>query len=225
MKSVEPWGNLGAASILVIGHDPRLQKYGAEAKHAFFFEYLEGPQPTYGPALAKYKLAKAIVDYVDWLANRKIAKDQLFVTNLCNAFLEHVPGSGTVLIPNQRARIGIAEIQKAVANGRFKVILPMSVQVFYHLSRTHFLDEDTDLVRQFVISALPREEKAKQGIYASAKPAPFLQMVGKQFHHHGIPVIPIVHIKQWRNGVVRVEKYRGPMDDAGKLVQDAIEVS
>jgi hypothetical protein len=35
-KSVEPWGDPNTATILVIGHDPRLLKSSAVAKHAFF---------------------------------------------------------------------------------------------------------------------------------------------------------------------------------------------
>lgn len=117
MKSVEPWGDPLRASILVIGQDPRLQKSGATAKHAFFFEYLDEPVPTHGPARAKYALAKAVVDYVSWLAGREIVKEQLYVTNLCNTFLDHTPGSGTVLIPMSKAAAGIVAIRQVVAQG------------------------------------------------------------------------------------------------------------
>jgi len=36
MKAVRPFGDLATATILVIGHDPRLQRSQAEAEAAFF---------------------------------------------------------------------------------------------------------------------------------------------------------------------------------------------
>jgi hypothetical protein len=88
VKSVEPWGDPLRASILVIGQDPRLQKSGATAKHAFFFEYLDEPVPTHGPARAKYALAKAVVDceLVGWARDRQR-------TTVCDQPMQHISGS------------------------------------------------------------------------------------------------------------------------------------
>lgn len=41
MSSVQPYGDPTLASILVIGHHPRLQSSQAEEEKAFFYEYLE----------------------------------------------------------------------------------------------------------------------------------------------------------------------------------------
>ena len=41
MRETLPFGDLHKATILVIGHDPRLQKSMAEAEYAFFFEFLK----------------------------------------------------------------------------------------------------------------------------------------------------------------------------------------
>ncbi len=51
MKSVKPFGDPKKATILVIGHDPRLQTSFAEAETAFFMDLLEKYQikPSYGP--------------------------------------------------------------------------------------------------------------------------------------------------------------------------------
>jgi hypothetical protein len=83
-SNVQPYGDLNLATILIIGHDPRLQHSQTEAERVFFFEYLEKYQyrPTYGPDARKYDLAHAVWDYVNDLADCCIPLEQLFVTNL-----------------------------------------------------------------------------------------------------------------------------------------------
>ena len=135
MPSTKPFGDIHTATILVIGHDPRLQRSQAEAETAFFFDYLARPRPASRPEARKYDLAKAVWDYVGELAGRDVSLDELYVTNLCNQFLEHAPGSSTVLIPDDVARRGVERIAQTVASGDFQVILPMAVQPFYHLCR------------------------------------------------------------------------------------------
>lgn len=62
MSTVRPFGDPTIASILVIGHDPRLQNSLAEAEKAFSFEHLEkySSRPTSGPDARKYDLAYVI---------------------------------------------------------------------------------------------------------------------------------------------------------------------
>jgi hypothetical protein len=70
MTGTLPFGNLQTATILLIGHDPRLQNSQAEAEKAFFFECIEKypARPTYGPLARKYDLAHAVWDYVNDLS-------------------------------------------------------------------------------------------------------------------------------------------------------------
>jgi len=210
MNATKPFGDLTTATILVIGHDPRLQRSQAEAEVAFFFDYLTRPRPTSRSEASKHDLAKAVVDYVGALAGREVSLNELYVTNLCNEFLEHAPGSGTVLIPDGLARHGVQQIAQAVASGHFEVILPMAVQTFYHLCRLGFIDEESDVVRRFVHDASPRAPKAAQGIYVQGGRAPFLAVCGCRFHHRGVPVVPIVHVKQWPLRA-RAKRYVEPM--------------
>lgn len=218
MSVAKSFGDLDQATTLVIGHDPRLQHSQAEAEYAFFFGYLGGPRPTYGPSAAKYDLAKTVWDYVSELAGCQVSLEALYVTNLCNTFLAHTPGSGTVLIPDELARRGTEQIAQAVAAGRFKIILPMAVQTFYHLCRWEFIDERSDLVDRFLAGARPQPPKAAQGIYVQSGQAPFLAVCGRRFHHQGVPVVPIVHIKQWPLRA-RMVKYTGPMQQAQQQVR------
>lgn len=221
MSTAKPFGDLDTATILVIGHDPRLQHSQAEAEYAFFFGCLAGPRPTYGPSAATYDLAKAVWDYVSELAGCQVPLEALYVTNLCNEFLEHKPGSGTVLIPDELARCGAEQIAQTVAAGQFKVILPMAVQTFYHLCRWGFIDEASDLVEHFVAGARPRKTAAGQGVYKPSREAHFLAVCGQRFHHQGVPVVPILHVKQWPLKAKMV-KYTEPMQRAQQQVCAAL---
>jgi len=221
MKAVRPFGDLATATILVIGHDPRLQRSQAEATGAFFFDYLTRPRPKSHTEARKYDLAQAVWGYLNKLAGYDVPLAELYVTNLCNEFLAHTPGSGTVLIPDDQAQRSVQRIVQIVADGHFKVILPMAVQPFYHLCWLGFIDEDTELVRRFVAGARPRPSKAEQGIYAQSGRAPFLAVCGCRFHHRAVPVIPIVHVKQWPL-TPRMIRYTVPMQKAKEHIRIAL---
>jgi hypothetical protein len=221
MNAVKPFGNAHTSSILIIGHDPRLQYSQAQAQVAFFLGYLARPRPSSASEARKYDLARALWDYVQGLTGRTLALDELYVTNLCNEFLDHVPGSGTVLIPDDKAQRGAEEIADAVAKGTYSVIVPMAVQPFYHLCRFGFIDENTEQVRRFVAGARPLASKAAQGIYQQSGTAPFLSVCGQRFHHQGVPVVPIVHVKQWPL-TTRMARYTEPMQNAAHEIQVAL---
>jgi hypothetical protein len=222
MSTVKPFGDINSATILVIGHDPRLQRSKAEAETAFFFDYLAQPKPTSRSEARKYGLAKAVWGYVGELASRDVPLAELYVTNVCNEFLDHAPGSGTVLIPDDVARRGVEQIAQTVSSGDFQVILPMAVQPFYHLCRWGFIDAgDAELIARFLIGAPPRPSKAEQGIYVQSGSVPFLAVCGRLFHHRGVPVVPVVHVKQWPLKP-RMVRYTEPMERARHQIRQLI---
>jgi hypothetical protein len=222
MSTVKPFGDINSATILVIGHDPRLQRSKAEAQVAFFMDYLAHPRPTHRPEARKYDLAQAVWKYVDDLAGRHVLLADLYVTNLCNEFLEPTRGSGTVLIPDDLAKRGVEQIAQAVTAGHFKCILPMALQTFYHLCHWGFIDEkDSELIVQFVAGARPRASKAEQGAYVQSGQAPFLAVCGQRFHHRGVPVVPIVHVKSWPLKP-RMVRYTEPMERAALEIQQLV---
>ncbi len=85
--------------------------------------------------------------------------DSLYVTNLCNEFLPSTHGEGTVLIPEAEAKKGYKDICRAIDQGHFKVIVPTSCQVFYHLCCLGFLDEKNERITLFVKNASPKKDK------------------------------------------------------------------
>jgi hypothetical protein len=222
MKTARPFGDVNTATIMVIGHDPRLQHSKAEAKTTFFFDYLARPRPTSRSETSKYELARAVWDYVSAIAGRDVPLAELYVTNLCNEFVDHAPRSGTVLISDDLAHRGVERIVQTVAAGHFKCILPMAVQTFYHLCRWDFVDEGgSEMVARFMEGARPRASKAEQGIYVQSGKAPFLAVCGQRFHHRGVPVMPIVHVRQWPLKP-RMVRYADPMERAALEIQQLV---
>lgn len=221
MKTAKPFGDVNTATILIIGHDPRLQRSQAEAEYVFFFDYLVRPRLSVRSEAKKYDLAQAVHKYINSLAGRTVSFEELYVTNLCNEFLEHKSGSGTVLIPEHLARRGVEQIAQIVADGHFKVILPMAVQPFYHLCRLGSVEGDSELVARFMAEACPHVFKAEQGIYEPTGKAPFLAVCGEKFSYCGVPVVPIVHVKQWPLQQ-RMVKYVKPMQNAKQNIRAAI---
>lgn len=224
MRETNPYGDRDIATILVIGHDPRLQHSSAEAGTAFYMDYLARPYPGRRSEARKYELAQAVLKYLGDLAGRDLPLDSLFVTNLCNAFLERPPVAGTILIPDDHARRGVEQIADHVTHGKFKLIVPMAHQTFYHLCRLGFVNEDTDLVQRFMQQSTPRSTPASQGIYQPSTSGAFLSICGQLFHHRQIPVVPVLHVKQWllRSTAAR---YAQPMQRAGELIREILSAA
>jgi len=69
-------GDLSKARVLVIGHDPRLQKSETQAEYALFANYFFKSTPTYRGDPAKYRLAEAVFKYISYLTSNKYVADQ-----------------------------------------------------------------------------------------------------------------------------------------------------
>ncbi|MBI4295177.1 MAG: hypothetical protein HY669_03320 [Chloroflexi bacterium] len=214
-----PYGDPKRAKVFVIGHDPRLRQGKAEAKYAFFLEYLERPYPSSASERRKYDLACAAIDYIKHLSGAFLSLNDMYFTNLCNEFLERPSGGGIVLIRNEVANRGIEEIDKALSLGAFKVILPMSPQVFYHLVRTGFVSNRDENLRTFLERARPKPEASERGACEPVGKSPFLLVCGRMYHHRNdlTPVIPIIHVKQWPLKA-KMQAFCAPMKMAARNV-------
>ena len=71
MKTVRPFGNPGRATIMVIGHDPRLQQSQAEADVAFFFDYLAHPRPASSSEASNAFSTATAIDPLKLLSNNR----------------------------------------------------------------------------------------------------------------------------------------------------------
>jgi hypothetical protein len=77
------------------------------------------------------------------------------------------------------------------------------------------------LIVQFVAGARPRASKAEQGTHVQSGKAPFLAVCGQRFHHRGVPVVPIVHVKSWPLKP-RMVRYTEPMERAALEIQQLV---
>ena len=225
MNSCKPYGNAAKVRVLVIGHDPRLKQSTAQAQYAFFLDYLEEPHPSSRSERRKYELASDVVDYIRCLGGASLSLEDMYFTNLCNEFLERPSGGGTVLIPDEVADRGIHAIEDILSQGSFKVILPMSPQVFYHLVRTGFVtDPDKDL-QAFLKRAQPKPAASRKGVYEPSGKSPFLLVCGQEYHHRNPlpPIVPIVHVKQWPLNSRMKPRYCPLMERAKKIIRRCLE--
>lgn len=193
-----PFGNPATAKVLLIGHDPRLQKSDTIAEYALYADYyFRFPEAsTYGPHKAKYGLAKKAFDYVAWLTCDRYTADQVLVTNLCNVTLPHAPKGRIVYIPEQQARDGIAAIREPVSQGHLDVIFAMSQQVNYWLMALGFCEPDVAYLR----AAAPKAKGVDKvpPYYEPAKPSAFKLICGRRFLVDGrVPLIPVPHVKNY----------------------------
>ncbi len=182
-------------------------------------DYLLCPRPARSGEAHKYDLARALLNYVRDLAGKEIPLQTFYVTNLCTEFLKSTNGRGTIWIPDLFAGKGLVEIQQTINDSNFRLILPLSLQVSYHLARLGFFDETGEPVKTFVNQARPLDAKKDEGIYISVGKAPFLKMCGQLLHHKGIPVVPILHVKQWVEHRPRLQAYQEPMELAAQEIK------
>jgi hypothetical protein len=217
----QPFGDPATARVFVIGHDPRLQRSDAQAETAFFLDYLGRGKPSAPSEARKYGLAEAAAEYVRELTGGQVPLEEMYFTNLCNQFLPHAPKGSTVLIPDEVADLGIAEIDKALAMGKPQVIIPMSLQVFYHLARSGFVAMGDEQNATFLQKAMPKTKYAARGAYVETGRAPFLDVCGRVFRHGDVPVVPVLHVKSWSSRRHR-EAYESAMQNAGASIQRSL---
>jgi len=219
-----PFGDPATARVFVIGHDPRLQKSDAQAATVFFLDYLEAGRPTKRSEAAKYDLGSATVQYIEHLTGGKVPVSEMYFTNLCNEFLARPDKGGTVLIPDEVADRGIAAIEKALMRGEPQVIVPMSLQVSYHLARSGFVSMTEERREAFLSKAAPKPAYAERGAYVQSRSRTFLEVCGRQFLHGSIAVVPVVHVKAWPlRGPFKA--YESAMQAAAAKIQRALPPS
>lgn len=199
MNACKPFGDMEKTKILIIGHDPKLQRSDAQAQYVFFLDYLERPPPAHPSERRKYDFASSVVSYIKYLTGSNLSLEDMLFTNLCNEFLERPIDGGTVLITDDAADRGLQTIESILQRGSFKLIFPMAPQVFYHLVRTGFVPHLDENLGEFIGRAQPRRSAKERKAYVPNGQSPFLLVCGRLYRHRRdhTPIIPVVHVKQW----------------------------
>jgi hypothetical protein len=111
-----------------------ITKFKRPSGYRFICNLYFDPPSGKGAELRKYGLAKSSFDQITYLTNGKIAPENVYVTNLCNAALDHSPKGKTVFITEDKARKGLDNIRSILAsNPSIEFVFPMSLQVNYWL--------------------------------------------------------------------------------------------
>ena len=189
-------GDISRAKVLVIGHDPRLQKTDTQAGYAFFADYFYHAIPLKKSERAKYQLAEAVFAYVGYLTSHQYAADQIVLTNLCNSALPHAPKGKIVYIPEEAATTGLAEIRSILERSSIEVIFAMSAQVNYWLQKLNFYPA----VASYMTSAEPKLTGVNHTppYYDPKQGRTFRLICGKRHTTtDGRMVYPILHVKNW----------------------------
>lgn len=188
-------GDFAKAEVLVIGHDPRLQRSRTQAEYAFFGDYYFWPVPRQRSDLAKYQLAQAVFDYVGVLTSHRVCPDRIILTNLCNSSLPQAPKGKTVLIPEREAKEGIKAINSILEKSTVRTVFAMSEQVNYWLQALGFYPE----VPKFLSAAEPKERgvDARVPFYEPKGKRAFQGICGKPFVIGRYSIYPILHVKNW----------------------------
>ena len=195
----KPYISKSNPKVLVIGHDPRLQKSDTIAEYSLFADYYFRTEPESGSEKRKFGIAKAVFDFVLEMTNRKISVDEICVTNLCNENLPHAPKGKTVYIPEEKALKGIKEIKKILTeHPTIKLIFTMSLQVNYWLQKLNFYNGDNE----FINLSEPFEKGIKNPLpyFEPKETRSFLKVCGNEYKVNDLPnisVFPVLHIKSY----------------------------
>jgi hypothetical protein len=196
VRATKDWGNLQEAKVLVIGHDPRLQKSSTIADCCFFANYYFRPMPTQKNEQRKYSLAKSVFDYIRDITSKYYQDEEIYLTNLCNDALPNAPEGKTVFIPLEKAENGLKNIRRVLSNAKIEFIFPMSMQVNYWLQKLGFYNSNNGFV-----------ECAKPSLVGIENEPPYYkESVGGQFRSicgyryvgdDKYNLFPILHVKNY----------------------------
>jgi len=188
-----PWGDLTKAKVLVIGHDPNLQESLTQAQYCFFADYYFRSIPNKGNEKAKYGLAKALFEYTHYLTSNRFTNEEIYITNLCNCKLPKQPPKKTIYIPEAIAIEGLQNIRNILKHSNIIIIIAMSQQVNYWLQKLGFYATTT----KYVEDSEPKPNGVLDNYYEPNRKSPFLQICGRKFIADGIPLFPVLHVKQY----------------------------
>lgn len=198
LKKTKDWHSILPAKILLIGHDPRLQKSDTLAEYALFANYFFQKIDKSPSDKSKYNLAKSAIDMLTYLTANKYLPEKVYITNLCNCSLAHAPKGKTVLIPPEKIENEIKKLKEIVTeNPKIEYIFPMSLQVNYWLQKYEFYEANAE----FLSGTEPNTKGIENNppYFQPKKLGTFKLICGNRykFNYGNQIVIPILHTKNY----------------------------
>ena len=196
--STKDWQPLFEPKILLIGHDPRLQKSNTIAEYALFANFYFDRINNSPRNQSKYNFAKSAFDMLLYLTNGRYEPEEIYITNLYNDILEHAPRGKTVLIPPEKISTQIERLREIIKkNSTIEYIFPMSLQVNYWLQKFGFYECHTE----FLAMTEPSRKgmKNERPYFQPRKTGTFKLICGKRckYNFGKQIVIPILHAKNY----------------------------
>ncbi|BEG99435.1 hypothetical protein [Bacteroides sedimenti] len=192
LKSANP------AKVLVIGEDSNLQWTDTVTKYAMFADYYFRSFPEDHGERSRNVEARNLFNHLTYITLNSINPDEMYITNLCNDYVEPAPKGKRVLIPEEKAIRGLEHIEWILEqNPSIELILPMSLQTNYWLQRLGFYGGDED----FLHGAQPRRVgmESIQPFYQPVDGKAFRTIIGNIYDakSHPVKVIPLLPTKDY----------------------------
>jgi len=214
------WGDPIKAKVLVVGHDPRLQRSSTIADYCFFADYYFKPRPSKRNELKKYQLAGSLFSYIRELTGGYFHDDEIIITNLCNKALPPTPPNRTVYIPRDKAEDGLRNIKALLKVSNIHLIFAMSQPVNYWLQKLKFYAANP----AFLEAAEPKENGVNSDApyYEPKRAGAFKMIFGQKYVADGQYILfPILHVKAYPlkgNFLVYHENYLNCIRECKRLL-------
>ena len=200
------------AKILVIGEDSNLQWTDTATEYAMFADYYFRPFPEDHGERSRNVEAQNLYHHILFLTNDLFKPEEMYVTNLCNDYVQPPAKGKRVFIPEEKAVKGLAHIKWILEeNPSIKYVFAMSLQTNYWLQQLGFYGGD----ETFLHGAQPRRVGIEciEPFYQPVDGKAFRTIIG-QIYDTTVPdvkVIPILPAKDFplsdKNEVLFREAY------------------
>ena len=141
------------AKILIIGEDSNLQWTDTVTEYAMFADYYFRPFPEDHGERSRNVEAQNLYHHILFLTNDLFKAEEIYVTNLCNDYVQPPAKGKRVLIPEEKAIKGFAHIKWILEqNPSIEYIFAMSLQTNYWLQKLGLYGGD----ETFLHGAQPR---------------------------------------------------------------------
>nr|WP_321373736.1 hypothetical protein [uncultured Bacteroides sp.] len=147
LKSAQP------AKVLVIGEDSNLQWSDTATGYAMFADYYFRSFPEDHGERSRNVEARNLFNHIMYVTLNRFKSDEIYITNLCNDYVEPAPKGKRVLIPEEKAIKGFEHVKWVLEqNPTIEIVLSMSLQTNYWLQKLGLYGGD----ETFLHGAQPR---------------------------------------------------------------------
>ncbi len=132
----------GTARLLVIGEDSNLQWSDTATEYAMFADYYFRRFPEDHGERSRNVEARDLFNHITYVTLNSVKPEDMYITNLCNDYVEPAPKGKRVLIKEEKAIKGVEHIKWILEQfPTIEWILPMSLQTNYWLQKLGFYGE------------------------------------------------------------------------------------